>query len=93
MNKSTMWEELKIEDCQILDVTFAYDDPRHIDQIRLKHPSLKRARWFSESKRGNFYSRYTRSGSEVCAEGYIIKNDYDDVQPYLRMALSSKGNL
>ena len=80
MNKQTMWEELKIEDCQILDVQFSYGDPKHIDTIRINHPSLKRARWFSESKKGNFYSRYTGSESEMYASGYIINDPYSEIQ-------------
>lgn len=90
-SKSTMWEELEINDCQILDVQFSYADSKHIDAIRLKHPSLKRARWFSESKKGNFYSRYTGSESEMYADGYIIKDPYGEVQPFLRIWLTKRA--
>lgn len=41
--------------------------------IRIKHPDLKRPRYFVKSKRGNWYSRYNTHGQQQ-AEGFIIKD-------------------
>ena len=61
--KRTFWTQLKIEDCQILE--------DYGDSLKIKHPALKRARYFVKSKNDNFYSRYTGKEFED-ATGYII---------------------
>lgn len=81
--KKTIWIELKFTDCEIIDI-----DPEYWS-IKVKHPALKRPRWFALSQRGNWYSRYTLSASDVYAEGYIIKNGVDYLD-YLRRLKEEK---
>ena len=49
--KRTMWIELSWDDAVIVE--------RDGDSLRIRHPELKRPRWFNPSQAGNYYSRYT----------------------------------
>ncbi len=69
--KNTIWEEINFNECEILNVRNFNDE---IICIEVKHPKLKRSRWFQKSRRGNFYSRYTKSQIDTFAEGFILKN-------------------
>ncbi len=70
--KQTIWTELKMEDCIILE---KYIPEGTIDpvSIQLNHPALKKPRWFTKSKKNNWNSRYTHTQNDVYAEGYIIR--------------------
>ena len=63
--KRTMWIELRWEDAVIVE--------RDGDSLRIRHPELKRPRWFNPSQAGNYYSRYTGAGADTFADGYIFK--------------------
>lgn len=72
--KETMWIELQASEITILDMQRG-EFTGNILSVKISHPSLKRARWFIPSKKGNFYSRYTGRENNTYAEGYIIKGD------------------
>ena len=64
--KDTMWTVLPRAECTFLPC----DIP---GSIRVKHPELKRVRFFVQSRNGNWYSRYTGKETERYALGYVIK--------------------
>lgn len=72
MNKSTMWTELKMSDCVVLDRQIG-EFTGNVVAMKISHPLLKRARWLVLSKRGNFYSRSTGKEADTYADGYILK--------------------
>jgi hypothetical protein len=71
--KSTLWIELQAPDCGVLE---RYGNGTgDVYSIKLRHPLLSRPRYFTRSRSGNWYSRYTGRGSNYHAEGYIIKGE------------------
>ena len=64
--KATVWTQLRWADCTIIQ--------REGSSIQVKHPSLKRARWFNPSAQGNYYSRYTGQDWSLDREavGYVL---------------------
>ena len=67
--KPTLWTELKKEDFEILERATNGTLLIHSDKLPRKK------RWFIESLKGNFYSRYTGKGGDFHAEAYIIKKE------------------
>ena len=70
--KQTMWDRLLADDCQVTKLQVG-KFTGNVLAIQLRHPLLKKARWFTQSKAGNFYSRYTLSENHSFADGYIIE--------------------
>lgn len=64
--KATDWTHLNWADCTVLR--------REGPAIQVKHPLLKRARWFSRSRSGHYYSRYTGRDWSMDREaiGYVL---------------------
>ena len=73
MEKQTTWQELDGERCEVICRQVG-EYTGNINAIRVRHPDLKRVRWFQLSARGNWYSRYTGRELDNCAEGIIIKD-------------------
>lgn len=75
--KGTIWNELDAERVEIIEVSIPEGGTVEGGSVRLKHPSLLRARYFTFSRAGNWYSRYTGRNKQVdpYAQGYIIKED------------------
>ncbi len=69
--KKTIWEKIPAEECEILDVQRGEYTGKAIS-LKINHPILRRARWFTVSQNGNFYSRYTGGSNDAVASGYII---------------------
>lgn len=73
--KSTIWKELKAEECQIVKTYIPEGGTIEGGNIMVRHSLLKRPRSFILSKKGNWYSRYTGKGEDYYAEGFIIKGE------------------
>jgi len=67
--KETIWVELKINEFKI--ISKASNGTLLIESDKLP----RRRRWFIESRKGNYYSRYTGKSNDYYAEGYIIKKE------------------
>jgi len=70
--KETIWSELDIHDCEILNVTHNQDGS--IGAVQIKHQLLKLPRWFMMSQNNNLYSRNIGKRKEPYAHALIIKN-------------------
>ena len=81
--KHTTWTELDAERCVVLSQDVG-EETKRLRGLRLRHPDLKRPRWFHVSRSGNLYSRYTGKAWEVQreADGYIVKGRIVGVQDY-----------
>ena len=70
-----MWTELKANECKVIKV-----DERsfgRIVSVQIRHPSLRRALWFTISQAGNYYWRNTGREMDPYADGYIIRGHLD----------------
>lgn len=65
MFKQTEWKKLDVERCEVLA-----RNPG--GGYRVRHPELRRPRWFNRSRAGNFYSRYTGKETDGLALGYLL---------------------
>lgn len=73
--KRTLWVELDAERVEIIEIFIPEGGTIEGGSIKLKHPLLPRARQFTFSRAGNWYSRYTGQADDPFAQGYIIKGD------------------
>lgn len=73
--KSTIWTELKAEDCKIIKKYIPEGGTVEGGSIEINHPSFKRPLCFVLSRRGNWYWRNTGKAKDFYAEGYIIKGE------------------
>lgn len=72
--KPTLWIELAGSECHCIAQNIGADTGTVLN-VQLKHPLLKRARWFVRSQAGNWYSRYTKKEQDAYGEGYIVRGD------------------
>lgn len=70
--KSTMWVELKAEECRVIKLDVRNGN---IQSIQIKHILLPRALYFTKSQAGNWYWRATRTMSDAYADAYIIQGN------------------
>ena len=75
--KQTIWKELPAKECKIVETYIPEGGTIEGGSIMIKHPLLKRARLFTYSKKGNWYSRYTGKGNDAYAEGFIVKGELE----------------
>lgn len=72
--KPTMWTHLDANTCHVIEVD---ERSGHIVSVKISHPVLRRALWFTESQRGNYYWRNTGKYGDAYADGYIIVGSLD----------------
>jgi len=70
--KQTIWIEIDFNECSVIAHDFY--STGYLRAIKISHPALKKPRWFTESLKGNYYSRYTGHHNDPYAEGYILTN-------------------
>jgi len=70
--KETIFSELSIHDCTILDI--AHNQDGTIDAVYISHQLLKLPRWFYMSKKKNLYSMYKNKSKDPYSYSFIIKN-------------------
>ena len=68
--KTTVWERLDPARAVVLAVEIG-GDGHTVRCVQVRHPdiSTKRARWFHPSRKGGWYTRYTRGNDHAQADG------------------------